>query len=577
MQREDQEAWTSYARELCLHNYPLFNHLFLGFAVTKHFQRVRQMAVGQSKVLLRLARSFSKSLEFTVGTITHDISYSMVPNSGFEDPRILLMQETLSMAEDTILGLRNVIDSGGPHNLIGATFPSLKSAAVKMTTDKIWISNTGVVSKDPSVVGVGVGGAVTGRHPKKTIGDDLVSKENSKTPHLRNEMWRWWTTSISGTLDPSTEVLLPHTLYYADDLHKRLEATGLYKLIEMPALPRMPTDEDFKPIFDADGKTRAWVELTEKGNELVSLWPCPLGTGNCHPPIPIPVDFDWVTWKKSHFDMQHGGIVHRSTEFLIHEKYLTDTNGFASQFMHILLSSSERRIKPQMVRFFSRDSMDVGRPALEVAPWLSMPDDLPPKQEEYLAQRWIIQPFPTANEIQVAVHAWDHAIGKKKRNDRTALSRNYRTFNNDVFVLFRYGRFSFTEAVKMMSSIYKTDDIFRPSVLVTEGIAFQEAYGETIRENDTEILPVDVETLKDQIDKDTALAESGVLQHMMGGKWFMDIHDKDAYDELTGFPAAPHDDIVDCARIGFNKIKAAVPREAKVYRKPITNRWGQNI
>lgn len=534
VERDDLEGWCNYARDLCVRNYPLFNHLFLGYDVTPHFLKVRKMAEKFRKLLLRLPRSHSKSYEFAIGEIVHDLCYAMVPNSGYEDPRIRLVQETTTVAETTGRGIRNIIETGGPQGLIGGAFPSLAEKAVKLTDDKIWISTTGIVSKDPSFAAIGVGGAMTGSHPKKLICDDMVSKENSKTKHLRDELWTWWTNTVVGMIDPETDVKIPHTIYYADDLHMRIQASGIYKLIEIPALNRMPSMEDFEPIMSDDEETRLWVKLTSKGMDLQALWPCPLGTGNC-PGTP------------EHM-AQYG--THRSVEYLIHEKFLMDFKSFGSQFMHILLASEEQRIRPSMLRFFSFYKEDIGKPVS----LFGVEDN-----------ESVVVPFPAPEEIIASVHAWDHAIGLKKKNDRTVLTRAYRTRNNDVFNIFLYGRWPFSQVVTMMEQNYYNDPIKSPSAIVTEGISFQEAYSDVVKNRAEEILPI--ETLKSAVDKDTALAESGMIPALMSGKWYMDIRDIEARNELLAFPAGVHDDIVDSGRIAFNKIKNAIRRQSRIVKK----------
>lgn len=572
VERNDVNGFATYARELCRGNYPLFNHVFLGYQVTEHFQRVRRMTKGHNKVLLRLPRSHSKSWEFTIGPIIHDLCYAMVPNSGYNDPRILLIQETGPAAEDTLLGIRATIESGGPNNWIGLAFPSLKESVIKKTVDKIWISSTGV-SKDPSVTAVGVGGAVTGKHPKKLIGDDMVTKENAKTEHLRNEQWQWWVKTVQGMIDPQTEVLIPHTLYYPDDLHMRLQGTKAYKVVEIPAImqrgthmrdgltydengkalypvKRWPTPEDYEVIMSPDQETRLWVRLTEKAADMVELWPCPLGHGNCQPP---PGTTDWAMWKAKHFEPEFGGIIHRSLEYIIHEKVLGDAEGFASQFMHEFVSFGEKRIDISMMRFYSWEEEDIGKPAAQFG-W-----DVPDRKE------YRVVPFPGHDGAFVrSSHAWDHAIGKKARNDRTANARVFKTDRNDVYFIFKYGRWGFVDVYKMMASIYRTEPYLKPPEVVTEGIGFQEAYGEMVRETEPDIIPV--KTLKSAVDKDIALTESGLLNHMKQGKCYFDVRDKEAIKELCDFPAGRHDDIVDAARMGFKEINTAEALEAKVYR-----------
>jgi hypothetical protein len=271
--------------------------------------------------------------------------------------------------------------------------------------------------------------------------------------------------------------------------------------------------------------------MTEKGRSLEALWPCLLGTGNC-------------PGTKEHY-VEWG--VHRSVEWLLHEKYLRDAVSFTTQQMLFFVPPSQQRVTKEMLRFWSSDAALVGKPS------------------EYNSVS--IVPPPKPDDVVMEIHAWDHAIGKKRRHDRTAVAMLVRTRDKKVYARVRASRWDFPEVCKMMESLYRHPWIRQPANVVTEGIGFQEAYAQQVHQQSKEILPLLVE--KGQADKDTALVESGLLQAMMRGEFLLEYEDKDTIQEFLMFTAEGrfHDDRADACRLGFNRIKAAVRREVKVHRR----------
>lgn len=534
---KDSRTWREYTLKLVKGNIPLWNVFILGYDHTPHMVGVYEEMVKYQKRLVRIPRDHSKSW-WALGETVHDVCFSTVPGSGYEDPRILLVQETASIAAKSVLAVRNVIEKGGPNGVINLLFGDLAREASAWKENLLWLGS-GDMSKDPTLEAIGVNGAVTGGHPKRVRFDDAVTKKNARTAHMRRLHRDWFFETLDPMFSPGTEVTSYHTPYYVDDMNATMYKSGEYRLIERKALTRKPSKEDFTEVYDSVG-VRIGVELTARGMELNALWPCPLGTGNCPN-------------TKQHYE-DYG--VHRSVEYLLHEKFVKNPSSFSGQFMMDLVNDAETRIKEPMLRFYSFRKELVGEPS------------------DYNEHPVIA--FPDASAIVTAVHGWDHAIGKKRQHDRTALARAYRTESNDVFYINKAGRWDFTTVVSMMESNFRTDPILRPKVIATEGLGFQEAYSELLGKTSREILPI--ETLKNAVDKDTALADSGILQHMMNGKVFIDIEDEETVEELLAFTPEQrsHDDIVDAMRIAFNMVKKYTRPKAgfvKSRHDPARLRW----
>lgn len=523
----DAQGWGSYFRQLVRGNYQFWCVMVHGWDPMPHFFSTEKEAERYDKLLIRVSRGHAKSWRWAIAEIAHDLAFAMAGDAEYVDPRILLIQENQTMASNTLAAVRKVLEGGGKNGVLHAAFPNMWSQVDKWLENQVRLK-TGGASKEPAVFAVGLGGALTGMHPKKVIGDDMVSVKNSRTPAARRLHREWWYGTVSGMLMQNTKIRLLHTPYYDDDLHAVLEEDGAYRLISMPALNRRPQTDDFEEIYDSEG-VRTGVRLTRKGADLVALWPCPLGTGNC-------------PGTRRHFE-DYG--FHMSVEYLLSEKYIPDPVKFSSQYMLEIVSAAEQRIKPDMLRFYSTDPNLVGN--------TSAYNDFP------------IVAFPHSSDIVACVHAWDHAIGQKKQHDRTAFSRVYRTKDNKVFFINKAGRWSFRNSITMMESNFQTDPIRRPSTIASEGIGFQEAYSQVLREESKEILPV--ECIKMYTDKDTALVESGLLSHFVNGMVYVDINDTDTIEELLNFTPEQRfkDDLVDAMRIGFHVIRKRIKKQVKVY------------
>lgn len=530
---QGQDEYVALARDLCHDNVLLWNCVFLGYDAAAFMVKVDREVSRYPQRMVRLPRDHSKSATFAIGRVAHRLAYSTLPGSRFENWTGLLIQDTATSVTKTIHAIRAIFE----HNrLVRVAFGDVPAAAGKWTENMIWMPNrNGRVSKDPTLAGVGLRGPVTGAHPAEIVMDDVVSFENSKTPFLRSQSRDWFSRSVMGTIGPTTDVTSLYTPYWEDDLNGWLEGQRTFRVLSYPALNRYPSPDDFEEVFDTNG-VRTGLRITPQGLDLTALWPCPLGTGQCP--------------NTAEHYAEVG--IHRSVEYILLDKFLRDPFGFASQFMLQIRSDADAPIKKPMLRFYCRDKERVGKP--------SMYNDA------------LVVEFPTDPRVFVAsVHGWDHAIGKKKKHDRTAVAQGYRTRENDVFFVNKAGRWDFVSAIKMMESRYNSDPVRKPVSVVSEGIAFQQAYKEQLNAQSSSLIPV--ETLGDlgvkgNLDKDQALIESGLLAHMMAGKVFIDLDDEDTIQELLAFPLGAHDDILDAMRICYTRLRATERRKARVHRSP---------
>jgi hypothetical protein len=538
----DADEYAARLQTVCLGNYPAFSTLFMNRLPLKHLVDIRKESEGYNKHVLQIARFFGKSISHAVDEPIHDICYSLVPGSGYEDIQILIVQESKDQALKTISavqdGLRNT------PLITKAFLEPLGMSDFKKEAAKKWNENTiqlhrSSAAKDYTLHGIGVGNAVLGGHPDKLIADDLES-DKDRTPVPREAKWKWYTTTILGMLGPEASMTYIGTPKFHGGLLNRLSESGKYHVTKLPGMSYVPQlGRDFEKVEDAKGVT-VGVRLTDHGAaNLVSPWPCP--AGRC----------EWWKDPQAHFD-QYGE--HRSPEWMIYNVMLEDYVAFCGEIMLMLVGGDETRIQPSMLRFFSHVPNDIGK----------KPNDVWTGGDWDFADHEIV-PFLNGGEVIRAAHGWDHAIGMKRTHDETAMARAYRTNRGEVHFKVHGGHWHYRDVWEKMVTYALTDDVREPDTIVSEAITFQEIFGSEAQA-DERIPPDKVEMVKVHTDKDTALVDSGIINLMISGKVYFDIRDKETINQLLTFTAGAKDlpdDRVDAIRLAYGAV-----------RKPRTTRAG---
>lgn len=147
-----------------------------------------------------------------------------------------------------------------------AVFGDLKGS--RWNDNEIIIKTRSKIMKEPSIVALGAGGGIVGRHFDIIIGDDLVDLENSRTDIQRHKVKEWFYSVLRPTLEPDGEIRIIGTRYHPDDLYGhfayRDKKTGEYR------------DPRIGPHVLVVPAIKQRVVLDEKGNETLieeSFWP----------------------------------------------------------------------------------------------------------------------------------------------------------------------------------------------------------------------------------------------------------------------------------------------------------------
>lgn len=213
----------------------------LGFEV-KPFHFALQRFQVQNRETLQLAfRGAGKS---TVLSTTFAISRIV------QDPnvRILIASKTAGHAKSILREIKQHIAENEKFKLI---FGDL--VGEKWDEEEITVCTRSRPAKEPTIMTVGIGGQVVGKHFDVIICDDLVDEDNSRTQHMREKTKVWYYKVLHPTLEPHARLHIIGTRYHFDDLYGHLEATDLKDATQIiPALDdrgRSPWPEKYPAAF----------------------------------------------------------------------------------------------------------------------------------------------------------------------------------------------------------------------------------------------------------------------------------------------------------------------------------------
>lgn len=184
-----------------------------------------QTPTPQRKMLL-LPREHAKTSMVSHGLPTHILiqpaeSNIYVPGMDGADCRILLSCETEARATDHIRVMETAFES---NDLLRALWPHRCWTSPRKQSKK-WNDREFIIPRaheypDPSVRGIGVGGAITGAHPNILIKDDLISIEAANSPIVMHTAIRWHVTSRALINTPDSLEFIIGTRWAVGDLYQ---------------------------------------------------------------------------------------------------------------------------------------------------------------------------------------------------------------------------------------------------------------------------------------------------------------------------------------------------------------------
>jgi hypothetical protein len=231
----------------------------------------------RTKRPVRLAPHQKVGLDFIMGHARsvnmwprgHSKSWSVVALTLFlmgQDPnaRGAILSATQQQAATTLRVVADYIELSDALHLV---FPHLRKSARK---HDVWNATTLTIerppgTRDPSLVALGLDGAVLGRRLNWLVIDDLLTDENTATPEQRKKVIEFVDGSVLGTLDyfdRGSRVVMVNTPFHPEDiLHYASETMGWATL-------QMEVDGDVLVRDDRDPMVRLF-EGDEWDHELL--------------------------------------------------------------------------------------------------------------------------------------------------------------------------------------------------------------------------------------------------------------------------------------------------------------------
>lgn len=564
-ENEDTFGFVQMTKDLARYNVPFWQVAVRGLAPTPHFEKVRPQVEDHDMVQVKVARDHSKSETWVVGDCSHHLGFSTDDESDWYGWDCVLFRESSAAAQKSMGAIMEVFEK---NPLVKAMFRNEKGQDVvdmakTWTRDQIWLNIPGLITRSPTLQGLGMHGSSAGDHPREARFDDVFTLKNQETKHQRSRGKQWWEQNVEGILGPGTRQLHTFTPYFDDDVNAELESEGTYYTVSMPALNRMPTMDDIqedgfvyemKSVEKAGGVVEEQqvlvnVELTEDAKEdLHPLWGCPLGAGNCpHHKSGL--------WRR-HI-AEYG--MHRPVEWLV-LKWVKNQFAFTRQYMLLLDPGDSALVKPEMIHLYAypNEMDDRGRQVV------GLPNP-------YNRGQPIVE-HPGWDKVVAAVHGWDFALGQTKKHDETAMAAAYRDSQGRVFYDVDSGRWHNTEIVPLMRNRWRTDPWTTKTGrevnwIVAEAINFQRIFGDHLEASAPELINVDKITRSPN--KAQAFVECGIQEGMHTGRVLFHWKDRKTIEQLLRFTGddGTRDDRVDAVRLAHSKIKEAMGRMVRVHRR----------
>ena len=239
------------------------------------------------KTLLLEPRNHGK----TTAVMEVGATWIICTNGGgyYPNPRILMIGETKEMAIKRLAQVKGHLEN---NPKILRDYGNLQGE--KWLQSMIYCKRTKPY-RDPTLEAVGVGGAVTGGHFTHVLIDDPISKQNSKTEHLRELTSTWFNSTVQPLLNPNGVMVLIGTRKHFQDLY--------YEVIKKVAERGAKWDIICKnAILDEKTQTVLWPErMTYQAlmDEKADIGPSAFASEYMNSPVPpegLHFKASWLKW-----------------------------------------------------------------------------------------------------------------------------------------------------------------------------------------------------------------------------------------------------------------------------------------
>jgi hypothetical protein len=143
--------------------------------------------------------------------------------------RIALVSATERLGQKNLGLIAHYIESSEE---LHAIFPKLVPGE-PWTATSITVKSD-IHKRDPSVQILGVHGGILGARLDLIILDDILTYENTLTPHRRQDTWNWYHSTLAGRLTANGRVIAIGTAWHPEDLLHRLAAQPRWYCMRYP-------------------------------------------------------------------------------------------------------------------------------------------------------------------------------------------------------------------------------------------------------------------------------------------------------------------------------------------------------
>lgn len=260
MEQEAKLDVREFYKQAALHSRSLFHQYYVDpshsvpFHMGEIFTWFDDVVKSTGRGIALLPRDHLKSTTLAKSIPTQEICKN--PNV-----RILIAQKTKEEAEKSVGAVQELLKSPDIQRDFSPRFKKKGSSRFTLHRSKAGM-------KDPTMEGVGIGGAITGGHFDFIFIDDPQDVENSRTAGEREHIKQWVKGTLSMCIEPWTVIVVLLTRKHYDDLANDLIRNPLYKVLERKAIIKYPESWDY--VTDSEGKVTGVANI--KGDYEV-LWP----------------------------------------------------------------------------------------------------------------------------------------------------------------------------------------------------------------------------------------------------------------------------------------------------------------
>jgi predicted phage terminase large subunit-like protein len=385
-------------------------------------------------------REHGKSIVFTRASPSWHLLFN-------KDYRMLLTSKTYTLSNAFL----DVIENDLTKNpLIQRDFAH-EVSSFNRKGNQIWCNREDYGIKEPSLMAIGRGNAVTSGHYDYHLMDDIIDDDSVRSQTSREHLIMWHRGTIGGCLAPGAKEHIVGTRKHPDDFYHYIMELGTYSRSIEKAIIKYP--DEYEYVYEDKEGYRQAVGVTWKGDYEI-LWE--------DPRLPYAWSLEKLLMKKQ--EMQ-----------LIFER----------EFQNNTAIMEGSVLKPEWLHYYTTD---------------------PSKAHDDIVL------FPPG--FKTTIQGWDFAISLKEEADFTVCCTLYQDpiIRGRCYAKFFRGKWEFPTVVKLVEKMFlQTHPL--PSAVGMEAQVFQKGFRQTVQTK-IPIPAVDIDQTKDKIMRISSLApyfENGTI------------------------------------------------------------------